>query len=46
MVTKPIRLICYTFLLACLDMTVYNVQLYSDRFERTHQHEKRLINGI
>ena len=32
---KPVRLRCYMFLLAFLDLTVHNVQKYSYHFELT-----------
>ena len=34
---KPIRLLCYVFLLAFLDLTVHNVQWHSYYFELTDQ---------
>ena len=37
MVTKPVRLLCYIFLLAFLDLTVHNVQEHSYHFELSDQ---------
>ena len=34
---KPVRLLCYMFLLAYLDLTVHNVQKHSYHFELTDQ---------
>ena len=34
---KPVRFLCYMFLLAYLDLTVHNVQKHSYHFELTDQ---------
>ena len=34
---KPVRLFCYMFLLAFLDLTAHNVQYHSYHFELTDQ---------
>ena len=39
---KPVRLHCYTFLLAFSDLTVHVVQLHSYHFELTDQQKHRI----
>ena len=42
MVMKPVRLLCHMFLLAFLDLIVYNVQKHSQHFELTNQKKYRI----
>ena len=39
---KPVRLLCHMFLLAFLDLIVYNVQKHSQHFELTNQKKYRI----
>ena len=39
---KPVKLFCYMFLLAFMDLTVYKVQQHSYHFELTDQQKHRI----